>query len=370
MTAVTCPTVRTHPGIVAHAAATTATLMPGRFRLGVGSGEALNEHIFGARWPQADVRLEMLEEAVEVIRLWQGGAQSHHGRHYTLESRAPVLAARRAAADPRLGLRAEGDRARRPDRRRLRHRRPRRGRRRSYREHGGRGPITGGLKVCWGPDREECVRTAHRLWPNEALTGELAQILPSPHHFEQATELVTEQHIADALPCGPDPRSMSRRSRRTSMPASTRSTSGRSAPATTASSTSTHARSCRTSRARPCDSCNRHLRRRRAGGARGVPRSRRSRLRAVGAARTPRRARHRRRGGPARRLRAAPGRRRVASGTRRVARGAVADESAWRPDLPDAPHRSRAHGTEKPTIVMQRGWFESMSVNSIVPDPG
>src|ERR1700712_838250 len=86
MTAVTCPTVRTHPGIIAQAAATTETLMPGRFRLGVGSGEALNEHIFGDRWPEADTRLEMLEEAVEVIRLlWQGGVQSHQGRHYTVE---------------------------------------------------------------------------------------------------------------------------------------------------------------------------------------------------------------------------------------------------------------------------------------------
>ena len=181
--------------------------MPGRFRLGVGSGEALNEHIFGDRWPEADVRLEMLEEAVEVIRLlWQGGFQHHHGRHYTLEARAAVLAARRAAADPRLRLRPEGDRARRPDRRRLRDRRARRATRSSdYRAHGGTGPISGGLKVCWGEDRDECVRTVHRMWPNEALSGELAQVLPSPRHFEQATQLVTEEQISEAVACGPDP---------------------------------------------------------------------------------------------------------------------------------------------------------------------
>src|SRR3954451_13215537 len=86
-TGVTCPTLRIHPAIIAQAAATSAVLHGGRFNLGVGSGEALNEHILGDRWPEADVRLEMLEEAVEVIRtLWQGGQQSPHGRHYTVET--------------------------------------------------------------------------------------------------------------------------------------------------------------------------------------------------------------------------------------------------------------------------------------------
>ena len=86
-TGVTCPTVRIHPAVIAQAAATSAVLLEGRFSLGVGSGEALNEHILGDAWPEADVRLEMLEEAVEVIRtLWQGGQQSHRGRHYTVEN--------------------------------------------------------------------------------------------------------------------------------------------------------------------------------------------------------------------------------------------------------------------------------------------
>src|SRR5579875_2233715 len=85
-TGVTCPTIRIHPAIIAHAAATSQVLLNGRFRLGVGSGEALNEHILGDRWPPAPTRLEMLEESVEVIRLlWEGGAQSHRGRHYRVE---------------------------------------------------------------------------------------------------------------------------------------------------------------------------------------------------------------------------------------------------------------------------------------------
>src|SRR5919198_955745 len=85
-TGVTCPTVRIHPAVIAQAAATSGVLHEGRFQLGVGSGEALNEHILGDRWPEADVRLEMLEEAVEVIRLlWQGGDRSHHGGPHTGE---------------------------------------------------------------------------------------------------------------------------------------------------------------------------------------------------------------------------------------------------------------------------------------------
>ncbi|MEA2191170.1 MAG: hypothetical protein QOI73_1291 [Solirubrobacteraceae bacterium] len=205
-TAVTCPTVRTHPGIIAQAAATTATLLPQRFRLGVGSGEALNEHVFGARWPSADVRLEMLEEAIAVIRLlWQGGFKHHHGRHYTLEGARiyslpdelpPILISGFAPKSVALAARiGDGFVSVGPDREGLT----------SYRAQGGVGPTTAGVKVCWGPDRDACVRTAHRLWPNEALEGELAQVLPSPRHFEQATALVTEQHISDSLACGPDP---------------------------------------------------------------------------------------------------------------------------------------------------------------------
>nr|WP_273889284.1 TIGR03557 family F420-dependent LLM class oxidoreductase [Rubrobacter naiadicus] len=86
-TGVTCPTMRIHPAIIAQAAATSQVMLKGRFSLGVGSGENLNEHILGDRWPPADVRLEMLEEAIEVIRLlWEGGVKDHHGRYYTVEN--------------------------------------------------------------------------------------------------------------------------------------------------------------------------------------------------------------------------------------------------------------------------------------------
>ena len=86
-TGVTCPTVRIHPAVIAQAAATSAAMMPGRFFLGVGTGEALNEHITGERWPETDVRQEMLEEAIEIMRLlWQGSNQSYHGAFYTVEN--------------------------------------------------------------------------------------------------------------------------------------------------------------------------------------------------------------------------------------------------------------------------------------------
>jgi G6PDH family F420-dependent oxidoreductase len=205
-TAVTCPTMRIHPAVIAQAAATSAVLLDGRFRLGVGSGEALNEHIFGDPWPEADERLEMLEEAVEVMRtLWQGGAKDHRGRHYRVSHariydlpdipppvyvsgfgpKAIDLAARIGDGFCTVGPDAEAVQ-----------------RFRSGARDGA--VVQGGLKVCWGTDKRESVKTVHRLWPNQALPGELAQVLPTPEHFMQASQLVTEDMIADSLPCGPD----------------------------------------------------------------------------------------------------------------------------------------------------------------------
>jgi G6PDH family F420-dependent oxidoreductase len=205
-TAVTCPTTRLHPAIVAQAAATAATMLPGNFVLGVGSGEALNEHILGDPWLGIDWRLGMLEEAVAIIReLWTGKQVSHDGMHYTVDraqiyslpdepppilvsgfgSKAISLAARIGDGFVNTGPSAEALQ--------------------QYRDAGGTGIAQTGVKVCWAPDEQQARRTAHRLWPNEALPGELAQVLPAPAHFEQATELVTEDMVAEAVPCGPDP---------------------------------------------------------------------------------------------------------------------------------------------------------------------
>jgi G6PDH family F420-dependent oxidoreductase len=205
-TAVTCPTVRLHPAIVAHAAASCAVLLDGRFALGLGSGEALNEHILADRWPAADERLEMLEEAVHVIRrLWSGGFHSHRGRHYRVdnariydlpEQPPPILISGFGPKATRLAARIgdgyctvtpDGDAVQR------------------FRDAAGGGRIVAGaMKACWGEDERAARATAHRLWRNEQLPGELAQILPTPSHFEQASELVSEDMTAEAIPCGPN----------------------------------------------------------------------------------------------------------------------------------------------------------------------
>jgi coenzyme F420-dependent glucose-6-phosphate dehydrogenase len=206
-TGVTCPTIRIHPAIIAQAAATSAVMMPGRFFLGVGSGENLNEHILGGYWPSADVRLEMLEEAVEVIRLlWKGGFQSHKGRHfsvenarvYTLPEEPPpimVAASGQRAADL-AGRIGDGLISTSPD--------PEL--RKSFEDAGGAGKTTyGQLHVCWSETEAEARKTAHEWWPNTSIKGELGQELPLPRHFEQAAEMLTEDDIAQKIVCGPDP---------------------------------------------------------------------------------------------------------------------------------------------------------------------
>jgi G6PDH family F420-dependent oxidoreductase len=205
-TAVTCPTMRIHPAVVAQAAATTAVMFEGRFLFGVGSGEALNEHILGDHWPAADVRLEMLEEAVALIRLlWSGEAVNHDGRHYRVEharlytlptSPPPILVSGFGPKSVDLAARiGDGYCITMPDADLIAR----------FRSAGGSGKLVqGGLKVCYGPDEAEARKTVSRLWPNEGLPGELAQVLPMPEHFEQATELVTEGMLAEAIPCGPD----------------------------------------------------------------------------------------------------------------------------------------------------------------------
>jgi coenzyme F420-dependent glucose-6-phosphate dehydrogenase len=205
---VTCPTIRIHPAIVAQAAATSAVMMPGRFFLGVGSGENLNEHILGGYWPSAEVRLEMLEEAVEVIRLlWQGGSQSHRGRYFTVENARvytlpeelpPIaVAASGQRAAELAGRIGDGLISTSPDSELPS----------SFREAGGVGkPLYGQLHVCWSEDEEEARRTALEWWPNTAIKGELGQELPLPRHFEQAAGMLTEDVVAQRVVCGPDSR--------------------------------------------------------------------------------------------------------------------------------------------------------------------
>jgi len=174
--------------------------LDGRFALGVGSGEALNEHILGDPWPSAGQRLEMLEEAVHLIRLLHKGEQvSFRGEHYRVqdaqiwtlpEQPVPIYVSGFGLAAASFHASANPD----SDLVEL------------FRKNGGAGkPVQGGMKVCCTPSEEEGVQTAARLWSNELLPGQLAQTLPRPQDFADASSLVPRDAVAGQFACGPDP---------------------------------------------------------------------------------------------------------------------------------------------------------------------
>jgi coenzyme F420-dependent glucose-6-phosphate dehydrogenase len=207
-TGVTCPIIRIHPAIIAQAAATSAVLMPRRFFLGVGTGENLNEHIVGERWPVAHERLEMLEEAIALIReMWTGCWQSHHGKYFTLENARiftlpqqlpPIMvAASKPGAAAVAGRVGDGLISFEPDPNLVS----------TFRESGGHTkPRYGQLTVCYAESDEAAVRAVRDHWPNAAIGGDLMTDLPSPSHFEQAVELIQPEKITADMPLGPDPR--------------------------------------------------------------------------------------------------------------------------------------------------------------------
>jgi coenzyme F420-dependent glucose-6-phosphate dehydrogenase len=207
MTGVTCPTTRIHPAIVAQAAATAASLLPGRFSLGVGSGENLNEHILGDRWPGVVERQARLEEAIEVIRkLWEGKLTSHRGAHFTVENARvyslpdeppPLLVAVAGESSVELAARVgDGLVGAAPVAESVE----------QFRSEGGEGrPTYGQLHVCWAEDEAAAKEVALKHWPNGAIGGSYFLELPLPTHFEEATEVLDEEDIAENVVCGPDP---------------------------------------------------------------------------------------------------------------------------------------------------------------------
>jgi coenzyme F420-dependent glucose-6-phosphate dehydrogenase len=205
-TGVTCPTIRIHPAIIAHAAATAGAMMEGRFFLGVGTGENLNEHVLGDRWPDWDVRARMLGEAVEIIRrLWTGEVTSIDGEFYTVENArlytlpdrpVPLHVAGSGPRSARLaGELGDGYIGTSPEKELLAEFDRARGRTR---------PHYGQLTVCWARDEAAARKTAHRFWPTAAIPGEAGQELPNPAHFEQIAKIVTEDMVAEQIVCGPD----------------------------------------------------------------------------------------------------------------------------------------------------------------------
>jgi coenzyme F420-dependent glucose-6-phosphate dehydrogenase len=207
LTGVTCPTQRIHPVIVAQAAATAASLLPGRFSFGVGTGENLNEHVTGERWPPTVERQDRLEEAIEVIReLWSGKLTSHRGEHFTVENARlyslpeeppPLLVAVAGESSVELAARVgDGIIGTSPVADSVV----------QFRREGGEGkPTYGQLHVCWAEDEESARELALERWPNAAISGGYAFELTMPAHFEEAAELVREDDVAESIVCGPDP---------------------------------------------------------------------------------------------------------------------------------------------------------------------
>jgi G6PDH family F420-dependent oxidoreductase len=205
-TAVTCPTHRIHPAVVAQAAATASVMLDGRFRLGVGTGERLNEHVLGQHWPPAAVRRDMLDEAVEVMRkLWEGEDTTHLGTHYTVENARiytaprepiPVIVSAFGPAAGDLATRVgDGVMTTAPDADLVE----------KWKQSDRSGPSIATVKVCWARDDDTAKKTVHRLWASSGIPGESSQELSMPQHFEQAAELVTPDAMAEKIPCGPDP---------------------------------------------------------------------------------------------------------------------------------------------------------------------
>ena len=202
-TGVTALSQRIHPAILAQAAATCADMLPGRFWFGVGTGEALNEHILGDPWPEHELRLAMLEEAVEIIReLWKGELTSRRGdfydvvraRIYTVPKELPpiLLAAGGPETAEVAGRVTDGIIATGPDKELLR-------------AYGADGPKVAQVSVCWAKSEAAARKTAHEWWPTAAIHGDSGQELSLPSSFESIAELVTEDAIAEAISCGPDP---------------------------------------------------------------------------------------------------------------------------------------------------------------------
>ncbi len=204
-TAVTCPLIRLHPAIVAHAAATAQNLLDGRFFLGVGTGENLNEHVLGDRWPRADERLAMLEEAVDLMRkLFSGDYETFRGDYYTVEqlklydapdSPPPIIVAAKAPNAARLAAaKGDGTMNTTPDEEIVK----------EFKDAGGSGPIYGKVTGVFATNEADARRIARERTPNSAMGGDLSTELALPRDFEAVAELVRGEDL-DFLVLGDDP---------------------------------------------------------------------------------------------------------------------------------------------------------------------
>jgi G6PDH family F420-dependent oxidoreductase len=203
---VTCPTIRYHPAVVAQKAATVAVMSGGRFRLGVGAGENLNEHVVGRGWPPVSIRHEMLEEAIEIIRaLWSGGYHSHQGKHYRVddariftlpEEPPPIYVAVSGSASVALAARLGDGMVAIHPRPELTH---------GFDDAAGADkPKYGQLALSIDEDEARSRRRAHELFRFSAGGWKVQSELPNPVNFEAATANVREEDVASDISCGVD----------------------------------------------------------------------------------------------------------------------------------------------------------------------
>ncbi|MET8233201.1 TIGR03557 family F420-dependent LLM class oxidoreductase [Micromonospora sp. NPDC005298] len=205
-TGVTCPTVRYHPAIIAQAAATMALISDGRFTLGVGAGERLNEHVVGQGFPSVRGRHERLREALEIIRLlWQGGYRSYEGRHLRLEDArvfdlpdTPPVIAVAASGEESARLAAElgdGIFATEPESSIVDH----------YHRAGGSGPRYAEVPLAWATDERQAVQAVLETSRWMVTGWKVMSELPNPVNFAAASAHVEEKHIRELFAVGPDP---------------------------------------------------------------------------------------------------------------------------------------------------------------------
>ncbi|MFD9733559.1 TIGR03557 family F420-dependent LLM class oxidoreductase [Umezawaea sp. NPDC059074] len=206
MTYVTCPTMRYHPAIVAQKAATVQELSGGRFTLGLGSGENLNEHVIGRGWPPVNVRHEMLGEAIEIIsQLFDGGYVDYVGKHFRVDSaklwdlpeqRVPLAVAVSGkqsvqlfapVADTMVAVEPDAELCRAWDV-----------------FQGGTARKVGQLPISWGVDREEAKQRAHEQFRWFAGGWKVNAEIPGTAGFAAASQYVTPDDVAENIPCGPD----------------------------------------------------------------------------------------------------------------------------------------------------------------------
>ncbi|MDE2404586.1 MAG: TIGR03557 family F420-dependent LLM class oxidoreductase [Sphingomonadales bacterium] len=205
-TGLTCPIIRYHPAIIAQAAATVSLLAEGRFTLAVGTGEALNEHVTGQRWPAVPERLDMLEEAIELMRLlWDGGVHTRTGKHFRLNHARlydtppqpiPVIVGASGPKSAALAARAGYG---------LMTTAPKPDLVQGWREAGGKGPVYGEVTLAWAPSEEAGRKLAHERFRFSALDWKVNPELPTVEGFEAATRTVRPEDLAESIPAGPDP---------------------------------------------------------------------------------------------------------------------------------------------------------------------